>query len=337
MQKVCQDRSWGRFAFDRSGKPWTITPTMHSPERLPRILWVTLLLLVASLAPAETFRVATYNVENYLDRATGTRKAKTVQSKTKIRENILSLKPDVLALQEMGTRSALRELQASLKADGLDLPHAEWITGWDTNIHLAVLSRFPLVRRIPHTNEAYLLSGRRLTVSRGFSEVEIEVDEDYRFTLINAHLKSKRPVGFADQAEMRLEEAKALRRIVDERLTTDPQANILVCGDFNDFFNAPPVKTLVGRGNTQFHDTRPAERNGDDQPNPRNPKWFPRNVSWTHHYGAEDTYSRLDYILLSPGMTREWEPVGTYALTAPNWGIGSDHRPILASFTADDR
>jgi endonuclease/exonuclease/phosphatase family metal-dependent hydrolase len=296
-----------------------------------------LALLPVSLTGADVFRVATYNVENYLDRPSGSRKAKSTEAKAKVRDNILALNPDILALQEMGSPSALHELQSSLKGKGLDLPYSEWIAGWDTNIHVAVLSRFPFTRRQPHTNEAYLLSGRRLHVSRGFAEVDIQVDEDYRFTLFTAHLKSKRRIGIADESEMRLEEAKVLRRLVDERLASHPTANILVCGDLNDFYNTPPVKVLRGRGRTELHDTRPAERNGDNQPNPHNPLWFPRNVTWTHHYGAEDTYSRIDYILLSPGMTSEWQQTGTYVLTAPNWGVGSDHRPILATFTATDQ
>jgi len=326
-----------QFRFDTTREPWPTAGMMRLP--LP---FLTLLLAgcVSSLAPstrAETFRVATYNVENYLDQETSSRRAKDAQAKAKVRDNILALKPDVIALQEMGEPSALRELQSSLKSGGLDLPYSDWIAGWDTNIHVAVLSRFPLIHKTPHTNEVYLLSGRRLNVSRGFAEVEVRVDDDYAFTLFTAHLKSKRPVGVADESEMRLEEAKALRRIVDERLAARPDANILVCGDLNDFYNTPPVKALVGRGSNALTDTRPAELNGDDQPNPRNPNWFPRNVSWTHHYGAEDTYSRIDYILLSPGMAAEWEEAGTFALTAPNWGIGSDHRPIMATFEATER
>lgn len=300
------------------------------------VLLAGLALTAGSSASAETFRVASYNLENYLDRDTGTRKAKTPDAKTKVRDNILALKPDVIALQEMGEPSALAELQSSLKSAGLDLPHSEWIAGWDTNIHVAVLSRFPFTTRVPHTNEAYLLSGRRLNVSRGFAEVRVRVNDQYFFTLFTAHLKSKRPVGVADESEMRLEEAKALRRLVDQRLATQPQANLLVCGDFNDTYNTPAVKTLVGRGRTALQDVRPAERNGDDQPNPRNPNWFPRNVAWTHHYGAEDTYSRLDYILISPGMATEWVEADTYVLTTANWGIASDHRPIVATFQAAD-
>ena len=43
----------------------------------------------APWAVAETFRVATYNVENYLDEATETRSAKSAEAKAKVRESIL--------------------------------------------------------------------------------------------------------------------------------------------------------------------------------------------------------------------------------------------------------
>jgi endonuclease/exonuclease/phosphatase family metal-dependent hydrolase len=290
------------------------------------------LLLCARFAGAETLRVATYNVESYLDQPTQTRPAKLAAAKAKVRESILALKPDVLALQEMGRTNALLELRDSLKADGLDLPYWEHVSGFDTNIYIAILSRFPFIACRPHTNESFLLSGRRFRVSRGFGEVDIQVNTNYSFTLIAAHLKSKRAVAQADEAEMRLEEAKLLREAVDARLAANPSANLVVLGDFNDTKDSASAKAVIGRGKQKLVDTRPAERNGDNAPGRE-----PRNVAWTHYYAKEDSYSRVDYLLVSPGMAREWVADGTYVLTLPNWGVGSDHRPIVATFEAEDK
>lgn len=302
-----------------------------------RLTAVGLLLLATAAGTAETFRIATYNLNNYLDQTTESRReVKSAAAKAKIRESLKASKPDVIAFQEMGGVSALRELQASLKADGLDLPHWEHVTGFDTNIHVALLSKFPITARRPHTNDSFLLSGRRFRVSRGFLEVDLKVNDQYSFTLLAAHLKSRRPVPEADEAELRLEEAKLLREKIEARLTANPNANLVVLGDFNNTKDSPSTKALIGRGKTKLLDTRPAERNGDNLPNP-NPAWEPMNITWTHYYGKEDSYSRIDYILLSPGLAREWIKAETYIPTIPNWGLGSDHRPLVATFEAGDK
>ena len=239
-------------------------------------------------------------------------------------------------MQEMGSTNALLELRDSLKAEGLDFPYWEHVTGPDTNIHVAVLSRFPFTARRPHPDESFLLSGRRFRVSRGFAEVDIQVNTNYSFTLITVHLKSKRAVAQADEAELRLEEAKLLRETIDARFAANPGANLVVLGDFNDTKDSLSTKAIIGRGKHKLVDTRPAERNGDSAPG-ANPAWEPRNVTWTHYYGKEDTYSRIDYILLSPGLARQWVTNDTYVLSLPNWGVGSDHRPLVATFEAADQ
>jgi endonuclease/exonuclease/phosphatase family metal-dependent hydrolase len=284
----------------------------------------------------EAFRIASYNLEGYLDVPTQTRPAKADDSKAKVRESIVALRPDVIALQEVGTVSALLELRDSLKRDGLDLSYWEYVSGHDTNIHVAVLSRFPFTASHPHTNDNFLLNGRRFHVSRGFAEVDIQVNPNYSFTLLTAHLKSQRVIAAADESELRLEEAKLLREKIDARLASNPDANLIILGDFNDAKDAPSTKILIGRGRHKLMDTRPAERNGDAAYIPPH-AGQPRDVTWTHYYAKEDAYSRIDYILLSPGMTREWDKSETYVLTVPNWGLASDHRPIVATFIAVDK
>ena len=296
-----------------------------------------LLFLVCVAVSAETrFTVATYNVENYHLRAFGNRQPKSPEARAKVVAHLAAIKPDVVAFQEMGDLAALQELQGALKRSGVDLPHLEHVTGWDTNIFVGVLSRFPVSSRNHHTNDSYLLNGRRFYASRGVAEVEFKVTDTYRFTLLTTHLKSKRQVAEADEAELREQEAILLRGHVDALLAKNPQANVLVCGDFNDTKDARSTRALIGRGAQALVDTRPAERNGDNLPAEK-PTWDPRNVTWTHFYGKEDSYSRLDYILLSRPMAKEWRKEGSYVFTAPNWGLASDHRPVVCEFVAEDR
>ena len=302
------------------------------------VLGVCLVTLVSSpsLPAAEGFRVATYNLENYLDAPSGTRPAKSSEGKAKIRESLRAIKADVVALQELGGTNVLLELRASLRSEGLDYPFWEHVSGWDTNIHVAVLSRFPITGRRPHTNDSFLLFGRRFRVSRGFAEVDIKVNDRYSFTLLTAHLKSRRPVPEADEAEMREQEAMLLREKIDARLAANPNANLIVLGDLNNTPDSKSSRAVIGRGKHALIDTRPAERNGDNQPNP-NPRYEPRHVTWTYHYGKEDSYQRIDYILLSRGAAREWSKEETYVLALPNWGTGSDHRPVVAGLFTEDR
>jgi len=289
-----------------------------------------------ALRAADIFSVATYNLENYLDDSAGPRPPKTEPAKDKIREMIRAMKPDVLAVEEIGSTNSLLELRSSLEAEGLNYPHWLHVAGFDTNIHVAVLSRFPFSACRPHTNEGFLLNGRRFRVSRGFAEVDVQVNAEYKFTLIAAHLKSRREVPQADEADLREHEAAVLREIINARLRADPSLNLIVLGDFNDLKDSKPIRTIIGRGKNALIDTRPAEKNGESPPASNGPAG-PRNVTWTYYFGKDDTYSRIDYLLLSHGMAREWQTNASYVLALPNWGVASDHRPIIAGFVAHDR
>jgi len=293
------------------------------------------LLLLAPAIPAwaapQIFRAATFNLENFLDAPSGSRRAKSPVADTKVRESILALRPDVLALQEVGSTNVLLELQAALKSAGLDLPFWERVAGPDTNIHVCVLSRFPIVARRPHTNESFLLDGRRLFVKRGFADLEIQVSPRYRFNLLAAHLKSRLPSPLADEAEWRYEEAVALRAVIDARLAESPGEDLVVLGDFNDLKDSKPLRAILGRGATRLFDTCPAERNGDDAGPASGHE--ARRVTWTHYFGKDDVYSRIDYILLNRAMKQHWLSQETYILALPNWGLASDHRPLVAGFS----
>ena len=145
--------------------------------RLQKCFIAAAVILAGALGQAQqTFRVATYNVENFILEPIQNRPLKKPFAQAKIVESILAAKPDVIALQEMGKKTALIKLQAALKAKGLDLQHVEHLSAFDPAIHVAYLSRFPFKKITRHDNESFLLNGRRLHVGRGFAEVEIALE-----------------------------------------------------------------------------------------------------------------------------------------------------------------
>jgi endonuclease/exonuclease/phosphatase family metal-dependent hydrolase len=280
---------------------------------------------------ADTFSLATYNVENYLAAPVPGRTAKPEEAKARVRDTLLIVRADVVALQEMGSTNALLQLRDALLAGGLDYPHWEHVTGHDTNIHVAVLSRLPIVARRPHTNDSFLLDDRRFRVSRGFAELDLQVTPQFQVTLLVAHLKSKRPVPEADQAELREHEARLLREKIDALLKAKPDAPLLVLGDFNDTRESKPVRAVIGRGRATLVDLRPEEatRARPDEPFQRTAA----NVTWTYFYNREDTYSRFDYALANRALAARVVPERTAVLALPWWREASDHRPVVVTFT----
>jgi endonuclease/exonuclease/phosphatase family metal-dependent hydrolase len=295
------------------------------------LLLVTGWLFAEGALAADRFSVATYNVENCLAAPVPGRTAKSAEAKARVRDALLAVRADVVALQEVGGTNAFLELRAALQAAGLAYPHWEHISGRDTNIHVAVLSRFPIVARRPHTNDSFLLDDRRFRVSRGFIELDLQVTPQFQFTLLAAHLKSKRPVPEADQAELRQQEALLLREKIDARLKANPAAPLLVLGDFNDTREAKPIRTLIGRGRNALVDLRPEEavRSTPDTPLQRPTA----NVTWTYFYSREDTYSRFDYVLANRALAARVVPEQTCVLALPWWREASDHRPVLVTFS----
>jgi len=70
--------------------------------------------------------------------------------------------------------------------------------------------------------------------SRGIIVADI-IKDNYEFTLILVHLKSKMERKLGESAFKRDKQAERLRKIVKEMSEKDPDANIIICGDFNDY------------------------------------------------------------------------------------------------------
>ena len=120
-----------------------------------------------------------------------------------VAEVIAAMDCDILAVQEIGQRPALDDLLALLRKRGRNYPHVEWVARTaQTELNLALLSRFPIIASRPRLLDTYTIGGTRQSVLRGFLDVELEVGARQPLRILVAHLKSRvfHPLG---QTEMR--------------------------------------------------------------------------------------------------------------------------------------
>lgn len=225
--------------------------------------------------------------------------------------------PDVLVVQEMGDPVAFAHFTNGLAAKDMNYPHAEMLRrGGRNEINMAVLSRFPIVSVQHHTNDTYTIGPAELPVSRGFLDVDIRPAPHFTFKLISAHLKAKvfHPLG---QTEMRRNEARLLNKHVRQSLRKKSGLPILVVGDMNDTYNSAALREVIGKETKYLFDIRPRDELG---------------TVWTHYTEADDTYSRIDYMLASRGMAMQLVRPKCRASGSLFCRDASDHRPLISVF-----
>jgi endonuclease/exonuclease/phosphatase family metal-dependent hydrolase len=278
--------------------------------------------LVLPGAGAERLRIATYNVENYgpanRTTASGYRPEypKPEAEKAALREVVRLLAADVLVLQEMGPRPYLEELRRDLGRTGVHYPHAALASAADADRHVAVLSRRPLKSVHTHTDLEFRYLGGSETVRRGLLEATIDTAAG-ELTLFAVHLKSRFTERPDDplSAHRRAGEATAIRDRILRRFPTPAAARFLVLGDCNDNRASRPVAALQKRGRTEIAALLPAADT--------------RGEVWTHHYRREETYTRVDLILVSPGLRPAIVDGVARIYDGPAVAQASDHRPVF--------
>lgn len=271
---------------------------------------------------AETLTIATYNVENYgsVGRVTSvgyrTDYPKPEKEKVALRGVIRALGADLLVMQEMGDAPYLEELALDLRAEGLDYPHRALLDGPDGERHVAVLSRRPLKRIVPHANLTFGYLGATESVKRGLLEVVVEAGGG-EVTLFAVHLKSRLTERAEDpQSEgRRAAEAGAVRDRILQRFPDLARARFVIAGDFNDGPSSRTMERMLARGATTVGALVPAADS--------------RGETWTYHYAREESYSRFDHLLVSAAL--KGAIVGGKARIFDGAGVaeGSDHRPVV--------
>lgn len=155
--------------------------------------------------------------------------------------------PDVVALQEVGSREALNDVNGLL-AD--PFPHVVLAeTNSDRGIHLGYLSRWPLL--LTQHRECPLLDAdggaltdyprggavdpQPLRLSRDLPFARFEVDGQ-AFVFANVHLKSSGTRAWQSLSSLtiRTAEVRVLAELVAEHQRREPSVPLLIAGDFND-------------------------------------------------------------------------------------------------------
>lgn len=282
--------------------------------------WLLLWVCFTSLE-AETVRVATLNVRNYLimDRRVDgywrREYPKPESEKAALRAIIAKVDPDVLALQEMGKEPFLKEFQRDLKREGVDYPYSALLEGPDPERHLAVLSKLPIAGLDEATDLSFNIAGEPYKVSRGMQGVLFETVGE-TWSLFNLHLKSRRTVREDDPEAVRQRtgEAQAARDYILEHYPPEFDFKYLILGDLNDTRQSAPVRRMLTRGERIISEMILTEDS--------------RGHRWTHHWAREDDYTRVDYILASPAMQPHVVEGSGSIYDGPEMAIGSDHRMV---------
>lgn len=202
--------------------------------------------------------------------------------------------PDIACLQEVESMQVLRRFND--KYMGGVYKSVLVIDCHDPRlIDVAVLSKHPIIDIKSYMDEPY--KGKPYTFSRDCLEVSILIGKK-PLTLFVNHLKSKFTTKTGAAAEKERKDAgekrrKQCRRVAEivrgrfpgSKFKSEP---FVVLGDFNDQPDSPYVKPLVkGLGLedvvSRFND---------------------KSREWTHFWKANNTVSRIDFILLSPKLAR---------------------------------
>jgi endonuclease/exonuclease/phosphatase family metal-dependent hydrolase len=283
--------------------------------RVALLIWT----LFAAVA-AQALTVGTYNVENYtladrmVDGVYRNAYPKPEKEKAALRRAIAGFAPDVLALQEMGSATYLAELRRDLKKEGVDYPHFALLEAADPDRHVAILSRVPLKAVHRHVRVPVTMFGRSSVVKRGVLEVVISTDAG-ECSIFVVHLKSRRtereddPEGTVQRAA----EAEGVRELILARHPDSTRAKYLVCGDWNDHRRSRAVTALTKKGDREIGEIVRA--------------YDSRGETWTHHFRGEDTYSRIDYLLVSPAL-KPFLRGNAKVFDGPGVREASDHRPV---------
>jgi len=288
------------------------------------------LLAVGTMAPAlakgaDQMTLVSYNIRNLFDgipnpeNTTGWKeKAKPEKELKALSQVIHKLNADVIAFQEVESLKVLTAFQKKyLQRLGYHAPIL--IEGNDRRgIDVALMSRFKVLSVKNYKDRRFSVPSKKSLqgFSRDLLQVKLEAPNHYTFSVFVAHLKSK--YGGKKTDKKRKAEAREMYRILNRFHQGHPKANFVLMGDFNDTPKSGPLKPLLrGQGALKLQDITARDLGI-------------RPRVYTYH--PKKYRSRIDYILVSPGMMPEYKKNSVHIYKSKAALKASDHLPLVARF-----
>ena len=283
-----------------------------------KILYFILFIFLSCDTNQDRVKIIALNAYNYIEGKLGIKKS--LSERDSLARFLAEEKADIVFLSEMGGERAISDLKTRLKYYGLDYPFSSLVDAGDKR-KLLIFSFFkPLIKHKLNLN--YFLKEYKRKVLRGLAHCVFKINNDYSLHVLGVHLKS-RLFHELNSNKIRFEEAKLVRKQIDEILKNESKANILLLGDFNDDKKSNTLMAIR-------------------QSNDISKNLFPLNLAdnsgdyWTYHYRYRDIYSRIDYALASyfllPEIIKERSFI--FALKGKSF---SDHRPLIIEISPFNR
>ena len=199
------------------------------------------------------------------------------------------LQTDVLSVVEAEDRIVLDRFNHGVlpQVGAEPFSHAMLIDGNDDRgIDVGILTRqeYEIIRMLSHVDDQ---DNEGLIFSRDCAEYEIKTAQGNTLLLLVNHFKSKGFGAPAESAAKRFRQAKRVRAIYDEYIAAGYEY-IAIVGDLNEIPDEPPMDPLIRNGSTLTDIMSHVKFQGDGRPG-------------THGNGTKS--SKLDYILMSPGLS----------------------------------
>jgi endonuclease/exonuclease/phosphatase family metal-dependent hydrolase len=280
-----------------------------------------------------TLKIAAYNMEWFLDSENVNPNIKdmkgvapkTAESIEKVAACVRAVDADVLAFEEVENEKVIKQMLGKHLNDMKYKYVAVGQTNSGVGQHVGVMSRKPIVSITSHRFAELALPGhdRKWKFSRDLVKVTIQATPEKTLDVYVVHLKSKRDSGEDKNSNnYRLAEMVMIKKIIGEQLAKDPEAWVVLAGDFNDTPESAPLQTVVGKdektGAALLVDPH-AGLEGE------------KRIS----YLKEPYRSVIDYTLLSPALAKRVVPgkVGLLANEIADKGMldGSDHSPVFVT------